>query len=200
MTRRAKILIWIAVGVITAMGLYIAAVVNTRRQAQKFLATTAQLKIGASTYDDTRHLLEPYRNHMRNSDPCTPNHCTWNFAFRNTLLSALHLAPVTEFTGSLTFEDGLLSTRVEYLGQGTCCVHHIIEGRSLVAPNDRSQPNFSVTLQRTEDGFPSKAIVMLTPQATPEQRQAAYAVDLRCLDKIGGCKSAEELSPQIWRR
>jgi len=200
MTRLIKAFIWTVVALAMATGIYAAAVIHTRREAQKFRDAADQLTIGISSYDNARRILEPYSKHVTNSEPCTPNHCTWSFSFRNSLLSYLHLAPATEFGGSLTFDNGVLSTRVEYLGQGICCVHHIIEGRLLVAPNNPSQPDFSVTLQRDEDGFPAKAIVMLTPRATPEQRQAAYAIDLGCLDKIDGCKSAEELSLQVWRK
>jgi hypothetical protein len=175
-------------------------VTGTRRKADAFLQVSGKLVVGASTYGEAKHILDPYRSYVRYSEECQPKHCQLSFLFQNSWLKFLHLAPPTAFGGSPIFDDGVLSARITFLGQGHCCVDHITEGKALVAPADESSRDYSLVLQRGDDGFPWKGAVMLTPRATAQQRRDPYSFNVSCLSKLGGCKAAEELLPAIWKR
>jgi len=200
MARRRTTLYVLILALLFGAGFSARLVIRTRRAAEAFLKRTERLAVGVTTYKEANEILEPYAKYLSRSGECTTNHCILLFGFKNSFLSSLHLAPATEFGGSLVFENGFLWERITYLCQGTCCVDHIIEGKILVAPADPSSPDFSLVLQRGEDGFPWKGGVMLTPKATVQQRHDAYSFNLNCLSKLGGCKTAEELLPAIWKQ
>ncbi len=58
---------------------------------------------------------------------------------------------------------------------------------------------FRVITKRWGDSQPWQAMVLLTPQATPSERKAAFAFNLNCLSKLGGCKDSKDLLPSAWR-
>jgi hypothetical protein len=197
-----KAIIGISLAGLLVVGLFFGlAVRNNQKEAELFLQKSKELKVGSSTYEEAKSFLNSNDKHLQYSRPCSANDCEVVFEFRNSWMRALRLAPGTSFGGRLIFRDGVLALRYMHLGQGVCCVNIVTEGRELEpgALEDQLSKDFSKSLQRDESGQPWHAYVLLSPKATPEQRQEAYSFDLSCLSKLGGCKNAAELAPGVWR-
>jgi len=186
--------------ILVTVALFGAVVVIRKEQAaESFLSQSRALVLGHATLSDARKTLDDYRRYQLNATSCASNECEIAFRFRNSLLSLLHLAPPTGLDSFLRFHDGILVNRETYLGQGLCCVVYVRED----LPSSQTatlKSSFSRKLQRDGTGRPWKAIVYLTPQAIQQEKDLAYSFNLRCLYKIGGCKTAEELSPAIWKK
>jgi hypothetical protein len=179
-----------------------AVVENNRRKAERFFRYASTLEIGGARYSDVQRTLRDYSQYLNYPDPCSAQDCTVTFQFHNSWLKTLHLAPGTVFGGDMVFRDGVLGTREFYLGQGRCCVAIVDEGRHLLpaALADPSSPNFSKKLWRGDSAEPLKVWMLLTPEASSEQRRLAYDFNLGCLSKLGGCKSGADLSPSVWKK
>jgi len=106
--------------VIATIGLYIAAVINTRKAAQKFLDAWRIRKLGVSATTTTIAIsLHLSPSTLLSQSRCTPAIALWNFAFPEFAYFVLALATWQQRRRSLTFDNALLSTRGdEYLRTG----------------------------------------------------------------------------------
>src|SRR5439155_16120870 len=66
-------------------------------------------------------------------------------------------------------------------------------------PCFEGQRPFMAKQNGVDPGHPWQIVVELTGNSTPEQRRAAYALDLGSLSELGGCPSPDKTAPAIWR-
>src|SRR5579863_6753455 len=195
--------LWI-VGMIAA----IRAARKTQHEAQAFLQDFVNLPLGTSSFQDVRRFVDKYHDRLWVGDliyghslnlpspsslpqGCVADKCDYTFAFKNTWLSRLRLAPFTDFAAEIKVRNGQAAMRI---------VDYVCK---------RGDSGFiaSVVDDSTGElrgGFPAsrniqKTIIILTSESTTAQRKQAYAFNLVCLSKIGGCKDSFELLPGPWR-
>ncbi len=195
---RTKILGVALIILIAAVLFGVTGALKTERAAEGFSLQSRALVVGRTSFSEAERMLSKYQRYRIKSTSCTSADCELAFRFRNSSLSRLRLAPPTGFDSVLRFHDGVLVNRETYLGQGLCCVVYVREDLSASATG-ALRSRFSPELQRDGSGRAWKAMVHLTPQASEQERELAYSFNLHCLDKIGGCKTAEELSPGVWQ-
>jgi hypothetical protein len=197
MSFRTKLLVGSAVVVIGVILFGWISAIRTERVAQDFLLRSQALVLGKASLSDAEGMLAVFQGYRFNANPCASTDCELAFRFHNSLLSFLHLAPPTGLDSFLRFHEGVLVNRETYLGQGLCCVVYVREDLP-ISKEGKQRSSFSSDLQRDGNGRTWKATVHLTPEATERERGLAYSFNLHCLDKIGGCKTAQELSPRVW--
>jgi len=194
---RAKILGVALISVIVAVLFGVTSTLRTEHAAEDFSLQSRAIVVGRTSFSEAERMLSNYQRYQLNNS-CASADCELAFRFRNSWLSLLRLAPPTGFNSLLRFHDGVLVNRETHLGQGLCCVVYVREDLPASATG-ALRSRFSLELQRDGNGRPWKAMVHLTPQASEKERELAYSFNLHCLDKIGGCKTAEELSPGVWQ-
>jgi hypothetical protein len=176
-----------------------AATIATRRQAEAFLSELRSTQLGAGGYERVKKIATRFRKGVAESGgTCSPSECSLTVSFENTCLRRLHLATWTKFGGTLLVRNGqlyhistgmTLYTRERVIGAETI----------LSEQSEGGSPQFRVITKRWTDNQPWQAVVQLTPQATSSERETAFAFNLSCLDKLGGCKDSSDLLPSVWR-
>jgi hypothetical protein len=117
----------------------------------------------------------------------------------NGNISALRVVPYTEmhiwftlYKGSLVW--AMLEYRVALTGPNSPVVH-VQQGMCAHGCGVRFDVNPHGTTQQMWNG-----LVEFDTRATSQQRNAALALDLGCLTRIGGCKDLIDLLPTLWTR
>jgi hypothetical protein len=118
----------------------------------------------------------------------------YNAQVENLLISRLRIVEPTEVTMGITMRGGKLRcvTIVMTTGRKPSTTSSVwiqewfdVEGASLIHVNAK--------------GRPWKAIVDLTSTVPDAQRQKTLRLNTRCFVKPGGCRSAEEILPNVWQ-
>ncbi len=189
-------LVLLAVSGCVALGVY-AAVVQMRAAA--ILKEVYALKVGTSTLGDVERLA-PNLSRPMSQKECTSGTCAFWSYVNNSWLSSVGIEPWAVFGAEVTVEKGTVrrirvslmrDTRVfptsPSAGFVTECVTYG-EGREW-KPYDFPQPVGKPYLD-----------VKLNRDATPQQRQRAYAFSLKCLTKPGaGCDLPCDYLPLAWK-
>ena len=123
-----------------------------------------------------------------------------DIAFCNTLLYRAHLAPLTCFGVSIQIYEGRVS--LLDVSTGTRLDQPWFFGVKVQEfgcyPCYPDQKPYEVRLRRNHVGRLWRAFVTLSPESSAKEREAAFAFNLNCLSKIGGCKDSRELNPRVW--
>jgi hypothetical protein len=171
------------------------------RQAGALLANLKALQVGEADFDAARHLATRHAKHLRKPlQDCSPAHCELVFEFTNSPLGALHLAQVTDLVVSVEVRQGQvirLGALLALLARGDDYDFRA-EVTELTQPLFTGDTAFAVTRRFYSGGQPHYVSVRVTPGVTSSQREEAYALNLTCLRKVTGCKSAAELLPSMW--
>jgi len=176
------------------------ATIATRRQAEAFLSELRSTQLGAGGYERVKEIATRFRKDVAESGgTCSQSDCTLTVSFENTWLRRLHVATWTKFGATLLVRNGQLyhiST-----GMTLYTRERVIGAETILSEKTQSSvPTFRVITKRWGgDNQPWQAIVELTPQATQRERETAFAFNLGCLDKLGGCKDSSDLLPPAWR-
>ena len=130
---------------------------------------------------------------------CAEQFCRYKINLSNRAISSLHLVPYTELSLWFTVYDGSLQiAMLEYrtaLTKRTSPIVHVQMGMCDHGCGVHFNVNPHGTTAQMWNG-----LVEFDTRATPQQRDAALALDLDCLARIGGCKDIVELLPQVWAR
>jgi hypothetical protein len=203
-----KLLLMLATGIFTlAIGAVFGAYGYTRRtarNAETLLADMQALHLNASLVDAQRfidaHATGPGLKEVKCTDP-QRTECVLAIRLDNRWLAKLRLAPLTTFAVGLSTSQG----RVFRMGAGMV-VRHIVADyvgvtEQLFRPETGAEPFICDHKLGNTYG---KIIIWnvqfyLDERATPDQRKSAYSsFNLSCLNKLGGCRDAEELAPSAW--
>jgi hypothetical protein len=175
-------------------------VIHRRNVAEAFLKDATVLQLRLATVHDLQKLSLRYGGHIEPST-CDSRGCAYFFSFDNRWLHRLRLAPYTWFTCTLGTADNvlvyrrvLLTTTDNSLDFGA----FVEEWASY--PGDLSvlKKPFDVRLQPAgvAGDVRWRVHVNLTADATLEQHNVAYDLNLKCLSKIGSC-DAQQMLPSI---
>jgi hypothetical protein len=130
---------------------------------------------------------------------CVPGDCLVidTIYIDNTHLSRWRLAPETSLTAELFLRGG----RTDSLSVNYKVVYHTHRFGGVLIDLRESDPSGEsfVLAPRYYDQHPGRAIVHLTSKSTALQRRETWDLNIACLRKIGGCASAADLAPGIWR-
>jgi hypothetical protein len=169
--------------------------IRVRRKAQAFLGSVEVMKPGKSGLADVKKLAQEYEGDLKS---CGPKQCEAYFFFSNTLLHLVRLAPEQAFTGWLKVENGTLTHVLLRFYSATGDTSTYAQVLDLAQPEAEQQPYWAQLQYNSSSGKAWRAIIKLTPEATIDQRVAAYTFDLRCLSIMGGCEDALQMLPKVW--
>lgn len=190
--KRTVISILLAV-VLIFSAIYFVAVRRARDRAAEFLAIYRSFALGETTYDEARRRLSSFEGNMHPYHPCiSEDECSLHFQFTNSFLQRVNLAPPTALISSLHFRQRVLRAREVTFGQGICCVVVIREGPTSIWGEPLTKGS-DVHIDRNNSGVLVRAIINLAPNATQQETDQAYSLNISCLSRVGGCNSAAEL-------
>ena len=166
---------------------------RTRERAEGFLREATTLQLETDHTAQVNSLLKKYAANVIIKN-CEDTGCTYSFEFANRWFYRLQLAPWTQLTCTLYLVQDKLQSRYCQLSTGdtSASCHALVWEQS----HWKSSPE-AFRVDQTWSGGPWRVQVKLTPEASASQREAAYALNLGCLSKIGGCTNAKQLLPTI---
>lgn len=194
--RHATISIVFGLAVIAAILFTARHTTQNRDRAKAFLREASALQLRVSTLTQVQQLVSRYGG-LAEPGTCDLRGCSYFFSFDNGWLRRLHLAPQTRFSCTLGVSGGVLDYRRVFLTSGnTSAVFGAFVEEQLSPPKGISEP-FYISRQWEKSGERWRVHVAVTPDATAEERRIAYALNLNCLSKLGGCKDAQQLLPSV---
>ncbi len=168
-------------------------------EANEILATAFHLTTTDNRPEDFAAIRQQYGRRLRALDGCASD-CTYKVGVNNLLLSKLHLVPYTELIEWFQVRDGrVLFTMLEY--------RTALKGTE--SPVVHVQTDFCgdkvcgwMYLNPWSDSseLRSNGMVEVGYAANVQRRQQAYAMSVRCLYTIGGCRDIAALLPSVWLR
>lgn len=174
-------------------------VYRVRKQATMLLSEFRELGISTDPTASFDRMKQKYAAQIHRLEACTPKVCEYEMALSNKALSRLGVIPYTEmnlvfYEYEGAFHSAMLDYRAALTGRESPTVH-IEQGscakgcgtRFDVSPHGRSRQMWS-------------GLVAYDKRATPQLRNAALALNVNCLIRIGGCKDIVDLLPTMWSR
>jgi hypothetical protein len=176
---------------------------KSRTDAELLLSELHELQIGRSTSDDVNK-ISAHHIHNRVYLPTDARTCSqadpvcyYDFAYQNTLLSLLYLAPRTGLGIRVQLIHNLVDVILIGITSGTGPRFISVQVMDGAPKNLIASDSFTVSKFSNNSG----AIwVRMTTEASQEDRDRAYALGLSCLDRIGGCHSYYEPMPALAQR
>ena len=174
-------------------------ILQTRRDAATRLDEFRQLGISGDPTATFESLQRKYGSKLRHIEGCTQQFCQYEINLSNRTVSALRIVPYTELNVWFTVYKGsvqiaMLEYRTALRGPQSPVVH-VHEGLCAHGCGVRFDVSPHGTTQQMWNG-----LVTFDTRATPQQRDAALALNLDCFARIGGCKDIIELVPTVWTR
>ena len=123
----------------------------------------------------------------------------------NRVLSFLHLVPGTVLSLQVLTRDGVPRMMVLLMYTGMppydsgVSIQQDFSSTLSARFSVGNSPNFYVEARRESSGRPFKAIVKFATNATESERKKAFALNVNCLVRLGGCKNAEDILPTVWQ-
>jgi hypothetical protein len=166
----------------------------TVTQAESLLNRVRGIVPGKSTFAEVDGLRTDYSNVMRTAPGCRPEECSFSFSIYNSLLRKTLLAPPAVFSGSIEVKNGKVDVvLLAYLQDN----HRRITSVTIGINESCKKVGPFVRLDRDEKGRPRKAIIGIDSCTPTEDREKFLRINVRCLERIGGCKDAEQLLPAL---
>ena len=165
---------------------------RARANGDEFLSDVRKLRVGQSTYDDVLKIQANYKSRSSvQGNGCDRNLCILSFSFENRWLYHFGLVPGARFTGSLAVRRGILAGVSLYLVSNPR-----YDAKTEETPADPNVSPYDVGGRKfsTRQAY-SYIWAHITSAASEDQREKAYAFNLACLTKWGGCKDSNELLP-----
>lgn len=170
---------------------------RTRRHAMVLLNEFRELGTSTNPTASFNRLKQKYTIQIHQLEPCTAEACEYEMTFSNKALSRLRVFPYTEinlifreYAGELRSE--MLDYRAALTGAESPTVH--IEQGSIAKGCGM---RFDVSPHGTSGQLWS-GLVSYDQRATAQQRNAALALNVNCLVRLGGCKDIADLLPTMW--
>jgi hypothetical protein len=142
-------------------------------------------------------LRRKYGSELHPVEGCTAQLCQYEISLSNATVAALRIVPYTEMnTQFTTYKGSLVYAMVEYrvaLRDPHSPVVHIQQGTCAHGCGVRFDVNPHGTLQEMWNG-----LVMFDTRASSQQRDAALALNVGCVNRLGGCKDIVDLLPTMW--
>jgi len=184
---------------ITVLAAYIFLTAPVRR-ADRLLKQVAEIQVGTTTLDQFQKQLRDA--HLRTTSvSCQAGECTISERSEVRSVSRFRLAPPAAILTSVSFKDGVSSEIYVWMeveddinagtrGPGTGATIH-------ESALSRSCPEHFCTYVKNRSGYPW-AVVEMDAVAAKEDRARAFALNVGCLTKLGGCKRAGTILPEVF--
>ena len=195
--RRYIRVLWLICSVVLVLSLaislcWVLQAYRERHQAERFLGVLQQIRVGSTDRDAVLRMTEPFRKHTKEwADRGLP---ALSFAFDNSRLVRLKLAPYTDFRGSITFKnDVVVQKEARVFASGSGCAVAIMEdahGFGIVdeiEPSNRTDRHVFVS---SPGSTPSRIMIYDDNTLGDMQRRADWNLNLLCLTRLGGCSDA----------
>ena len=193
LARRIVVAFAILVLLVTA-ALY-RAIEQPRWQAAKLLRQTQALQIGQTPFSRIEQLVAEYPG--RNT--CYEDDCS--VRFDNVWMHRLDLAPVTQLQVILHRRE----SRLAGINMAMMVVDKSLQQQPLATamvfdgPQQGGSPAWRAVITDDASRRPVKTFVQMSPQASADQRTAAFGFNLDCLTRRGGCQTSRDLLPGVWQ-
>jgi len=170
---------------------------KTRSGARTLLNEFRMLGTSKDPTASFEALRSNYGTKLRTIEGCSSQLCQYEMILSNKDISALRIVPYVELDVWYTvYKGSLLNAMLEYrtaLPGSNSPVLHVQQGMCARGCGVRFDVNPHGTSQQMWNG-----LVEFDTRATPQQRDAALALNLDCLTRIGGCKDIVDLLPGVW--
>lgn len=158
--------------------------------------TTSATKIRSS--EDAEREIAKWRQQAgehfwKESDRPGGDH-SYDAQIENLSLSRLRIVEPTEATLGITMRGGKLRSITLAMTTG-----RKNSSTSSVWIQEWFDPDGAPFIRVNEKGRPWKATVDFTSAVADAKRQEAFALNVRCFVRMGGCRSAEEILPGVWQ-
>ena len=168
---------------------------RARTEAGKFLTALMQIQVGQATMHQVRPLVREWGGKWRaartsSRSPCGGGASVVDFIFDNRWAHWFLFAPLTSFDADLYVKENSVcfrSVELVTMAGHSASAAYVSESRKSPLPVP-----FSVSLNPANSG------VAMDAGATPQERTAAYAINLDCLTKLRGCRDTREMAPAMW--
>jgi hypothetical protein len=165
---------------------------RARANGDEFLSDVRKLRVGQSTYEDVLRIQANYKSRSSvQGNACDRNLCILDFCFENNWLYHFGLVPGSRFIGSLMVRRGILvKVSLSLLSDPR------YDAMTEETPADPNVSVYDVGGRKFSTGQAYSYVwAHITSAASEDERQKAYAFNLSCLTKWGGCKDSNELLP-----
>lgn len=173
-----------------------------RQTARSILKDVYALRVGVSSTEDVERLVARHRHALRERH-CETGRCSTLFEVYNTWLYRLKLEPIARFFVGVDERDGTVNYIMVDLSRNTGVFPTSPSG-GIIEEYERV-PDRMLKFSKPPYWFPTPVgkpylSVALTSQASPVEREHAYALSLVCLIKLGGgCDLPCDYLPLAWR-
>jgi hypothetical protein len=188
----------LAIVLIAVLAAYIFLTAPVRR-AGRLLKQLPGIEVGTTTLDQFQRQLQAAG--LKASVSCQGGDCTFSERSEVRSISKFQFAPPTAILTSVSFKDGVSSEIYVWLeiqdhntagamSPGTGATVH-------ESALSRSCPEHFCTYVSDRSGYPW-AVVEVDSAARKEDRARAFALNVGCLIKRGGCKRVGTILPQVF--
>jgi len=182
---------------------------HTRENAEAILQQLRQMRVGVTTDEEVRRLADSQSRFLvKGIDPfCQDKFCTYSFTYDTSVLDKLAFWRISPWRVYLTPAQGVFVADVivksGYLVRIRMLLTSGVIPREISANVEDNVPEISpIPTPYAYNIQPSRSSnhewhvsVYLTPNSTVAQRDAAYSLNLECIERIGGCRDPKELLP-----
>lgn len=167
---------------------------RAREFGNTFLSDVRKLHVSQSTYADVLRIQTKYRSRsLIEGDGCNKNLCIIDFSDDNKWLYHFGLVPGARFSAGLTVKQGILVKISLSLFSNP---HYDASTDETVA--EPSVSSYQIGGKKLISGRAYSYVwARITTAATSDEREKAYAFNLACLTKLGGCKNSNEILPLL---
>lgn len=168
----------------------------TYRTAKERLAEFKALGLSKNPTDQFEGLRRKYGTKLQLRG-CSQELCQYEIDLSNHSVAVLRIIPYTEMNIWFTMYEGSLQTgMVEYrtaLEGRNSPIVHVQQGICSHGCGVRFDVNPHGATRQMWNG-----LVEFDTRASPEQRNAAFALNLSCFARLNGCKDIIDLLPTVW--
>jgi hypothetical protein len=168
---------------------------KTERDSRGLLQDSLKLRVGVSSAQEVLAIIHGPGRVTDGFEECVAGHgdCYGNVAVRNRFLNLLHLAPDVGLGACFGIQNHILIFRHLQM----VAIIDGIDRHSFVTEEQAyiEKPPFRVIRSNNHTYLG----IFMTPSAGDEFRRRVTDFNLRCLSKIGGCKTFEEMLPILGR-
>jgi hypothetical protein len=202
MTIGKWIVIAISFIVFAALGIG-ACFLHVHRRANALLEDVKHLDTQSDLSVAFNHFQQKHRHELAGHE-CRREVCQYEFVVNNSILAHLHLAPPAQLHAFLTVFRGKLDVAAL---QYTSSIFRENSPIIFVQEDfcaDRTDPflpctHFAFDPHGRNVGPSWNGSLEFGQLVTPEQKRAAWAIDLHCLTAYRGCSDITRLLPTIWK-
>lgn len=197
----AKIALLILAVIVIAAGWYV--VTKPSRDSEVVLEQIQQVEVGKTSMEGLKQIIAQRGYPGKAEIRCFPDNCTYTFLTTNKLLHSLRLAPLSGVLTNVVVRNGVVRAIVvtSDIGDYGNLAHLRFVQSFPDSPEHLSrfpcEQERCVKRLNASDGSPWEVYITLLPSVPMAERNRWLALHTSCFSKIGGCKNARDLLPEV---